>query len=939
MNDASPTPRLRMLGPPELVVDGTSGPVGSPRETVVLAVLALNAPRAVGADQLVDAIWGDDPPATARSQVQICVSALRRRLRSAGGFAAIVTRPPGYQLDVPAAELDLTLFETLASQVQAAEGAAGVAACDRALELWRGAPFAGLGSEFLARAAARLDDRRVDLIELRMQLALDAGRYEDLLAGIPLLLDEYRLRENLHRLLVLALHRSGRRADALSAFQRARQILVDELGVEPGAGLRAAQAVVLSGAESEPAKPAVAHAAPVPRQLPAVATNFTGRESALRAIRTRLCGPGDPNTPFAVAVVGISGAGGVGKSTLAVRAAHEVVAEFPDGQLYADMHEDSDERSDEWVVRVLGRFLRALGMDEAMLPAAAGERAELYRTRLADRRILVVLDGVRGEDDVVPLLPGSPGCAVITTSRARLTRLPGAAGIHLDVMDDEVALRLLATYVGPERMAAEPEAAAALVRACDRLPLALSIAGAKLLSRDHWALGELLERLTDEKQRLDELSFRGVELRSTIGMSYRGLSAPARVLFGRMGAVRFTDLPQWAPGALLDSGAGPSDDALFEILEANLISDGAPAGATSRRWRLHDLVRAYAVERATDEDGIAEHAAALRRLVSGWLTLAEQAWRPEFGDRLRVRGTAPRWMPSRSAAAAVQGDPLRWLDEERMALVTAVEEAAAAQWDDLCWELAVAAAALFEIRGYFDDWRETAQLAIMAADRAGDAIGQAMTRYSLGSLLLHQGRPEEAAQHLEPALDGFRKAGVEAGVGATLRQLATVHRLRGDLTLAAASAEEALPLLHAEGNLSDEAHARSELARLDLERGDLDAAAVHVAEGLELARSGGAIRTEAQIGYRGADIKLRAGDLDGARAAFGRVHEIATGLGDRIGVAYALFGLGRVALAAGDEVAATGRLTEAAAVAEVTGDRHLRARVLRRLAELPAAGR
>ncbi|MEV8372631.1 BTAD domain-containing putative transcriptional regulator [Kribbella sp. NPDC056861] len=935
MTDAIPTPRLRLLGPPELVVDGVPGATGSPREAVVLAVLALNANRQVGADQLVDAIWGEDPPATARSQVQICVSALRRRLRAAGEFAAIATRSPGYQLDIPADELDLTAFSALAGQAQATEGADGLAACDRALALWRGMPFAGLGSELLVRAAARLDDRRLDLIELRMQLALDAGRYDELLSGLPPLLDEYGLRENLHRLLVLALHRSGRRADALAAFQRARQILVDELGVEPGAGLQEAQAAVLAGTEKSPAATAPVSTTPVPRQLPAVATNFTGRDSALQAIKARLCGPGDPNTPFAVAVVGISGAGGVGKSTLAVRAAHEVAGEFPDGQLYADMHEDSDEGSDEWVVRVLGRFLRALGMDEAMLPADAGERAELYRTRLADRRVLVVLDGVRGEDDVLPLLPGSADCAVITTSRARLTRLPGAAGIHLDVLDDEVALKLLATYVGAERMAEEPEAAAALVRACDRLPLALSIAGAKLLSRSHWALGDLVERLTDEKQRLDELSYRGVELRSTIGLSYRSLSAPARVLFGRIGAVRFTDLPQWAPGALLDTGAGPSDDALFEILEANLVSDGAPAGASSSRWRLHDLVRAYAVERATEEDGIADHAAALRRLVSGWLMLAEQAWRPEFGDRLRVRGTAPRWMAPRSAVAGVQRDPLRWLDEERLALVTAVEEAAAAQWDDLCWELAVAAAALFEIRGYFDDWRETAELAITAADRSGDAIGSAMTRYSLGSLLLHQGRPEDAARYLEPALDGFRVAGVEAGVGATLRQLATVHRLRGDLGDAKACAEEALPLLHAGGNLSDEAHARSELARLELEAGDLGAAAAHVAEGLELARSGGAIRTEAQIGYRGADIELRAGNLDAARAAFDRVHEIASGLGDRIGVAYALFGQGRVALAAGDADAARSLLTEAAAVADITGDRHLRTRVLRRLAELP----
>ncbi|WP_410621856.1 BTAD domain-containing putative transcriptional regulator [Amycolatopsis sp. cmx-8-4] len=922
MTEPATPPRLRLLGPAELGSPAT--PVGSPRESVVLAVLALDANREVGADRLVDALWGEQPPATARSQVQICVSALRRRLRDAGGFATITTRAPGYRLDVAAGDLDLTRFAELAVRARTDDDA-----CEAALALWRGPAFAGLDSDALTRAATRLAERRLDLVEQRVRARLERG--DDVLPELTALVDEHPLREHLHLLLMRALHRDGRRADALTAFRRARDVLVDELGVEPGPELRDLQAAILAGE-----RPAVRDvvAPPVPRQLPAPATNFTGRDAALRAISARLCGPADPQTPFAVRVVGISGAGGVGKSALAVRAAHELAAQFPDGQLYADLHDDSAEDSTTWSARVLGSFLRALGMAEELLPRDPRERAELYRTRLADRRVLVVLDGVRREADVLPLLPGSAGCAVLTTSRARLTGLPGAAGVQLDVLEEDVALRLLATFVGDERLSAEPEAAEALVAACDRLPLALSIAGAKLASRDHWALGDLLDRLTDEKRRLDELSFRGVQLRSTIALSYHGLSDPARSLFRRMATPRHPDLPHWAPGALLDLPHVAAEDALAELLEANLIADGAPPSALSRRWRFHDLVRVFATERAAAEDSVAEHAAALRRLGSGWLGLAEQAQRPEFGDRLDLRGTAPRREPPASATAAVRRAPLQWVDEERFALVTAVREAAAAEWDDLCWELAVTAAALFEIRGYFDDWREIAQLAITSADRAGDAVGAAAARYSLGALLVHQGRPDDAARLLEPALAGFRAAGIGHGVGATLRQLATVRRLNGDLAAARACATEALPLLHAAGDRSGEAHARSELARLDLDARALGDAAGQVAEALRLARDAGASRTEAQILYRSADVDLAAGRVGAAGVAVDRVLEIASGLGDRIGVGYALFGQGRVAVAAGDAVTATARFTEAVTVAGVTGDRHLQARAHRRLGEL-----
>lgn len=923
--------RVGVLGPLEVVVDGEPRAAGPPRERAVLAQLALNAGRTVPTDRLVDAVWGEAPPGTARTQVQICVSALRRRL---GSPRAIATRPGGYALAVRPDDVDVHRFARLVERADGEDGPTAARTLRTALALWRGPALADVDGEVARVAATALEERRLAVAERRLDLDLDLGRADDLIGELRELVAAHPLRESAHRLLMLALYRAGRPADALAAYRAARRVLAEELGVDPGPELRELERAVLDrdpglGAPARAERPHPVEAPAVPRMLPAGVPAITGRDGALAVLLGRLGGPPDPHTAHAVPVVGLVGAGGVGKSTLAVRAAHELVDRYPDGQLYADLHQDPHDTADERVAGVLGRFLRALGVADRHVPEGTDERAEVFRTRLAGRRVLVVLDGVREEADVVPLVPGSPGSAVLTTSRRQLTGLPSWSALRLDVLDEHDGVALLTELLGAERVGTQRDDLRALVRACDGLPLALRIAGAKLASRPHWTPATLVERLADEQDRLDELTHRGLEVRSTIGVGVRTLGGPARRLFRRLAALDGPPPPAWAAAALLDVPERRGQDAVAELVEADLVA-ASPGPGTPVRW--HDLVRAYALERLAEEEDPVDRDAAARRVLGGWLVLLERARRREYGDVVDLRGDAVRWEPPPREVAAVREDPMTWVDGAREALVAGVRQAAGAGWTSLCWELAFAAAVLFEIKGGLDDWRETAELALVTARAAGDRLGAAAAGYSSGALLVHQGRLREAEARLRPALAALRDLGHDHGTGLALRQLAVVERLHGDPVAARASSEAALPLLRAAGDRSAEAHTRSGLARLAMDDGDLDTAAAHLDAALRLA--GGTVRTEAQIRYRCADLELARGQPAAARDAVQRVLDIATGIEDRVGVAYALYGLGRVERAAGRPGAAADLLDRAVATARLTGDRHLEARALRVLASI-----
>src|SRR3984957_3266961 len=740
--------RLRILGFLELAGDGDrQAKIGGPRERAVLGALALRANQAVAVDRLISAAWGDNPPITARSQIQTCISTLRRAFGEVGLSEAIQTRPGGYLLKIDDGDLDSRTFTRLVAgartQVAGGRAAEAASALREALGLWRGPALADIPGSIVQQGAAVLEEARLAALEERLRLDLELGRHLEVTGELAGLTAEHPLRERFYSLLMLAHYRSGLQAEALAVYRRGRGALQDEHGVEPCQELRDLERAVLNqdpGLDLPAASPADGPAAPPgaapreavgeapgPRQLPHSVADFIGRDRHLADIKEFLSAGREPGSArYAVPIVAVSGPGGVGKSTLALRAAHELSEEFPDGHLYADL---SGQSGEELTTMLLARFLRALGVSGSMIPDDPAERDELYRSRLASKRLLLVLDDAGSERKVLPLLPGSPSCAVIVTSRMRLTGLPGARLVTLDRFDDETSMTLLESIAGSQRLRADPEAAGDLVRYCGGLPLALRIAGARLVSRPHWRIVDLTRRLSDERRRLDELSNHGLEVRSSIGLTYRALTGRAKRLFRLLASVQAADFPAWTAAALLDTGLTEAEDLIEDLIEAEIL-DPVQGPDGDIKYTFHDLIRVYAQERLAEEEAPAARRDGTVRVLGGWLALAEQAHRAEYGgDYTTLHGTAPRWRPPGQDGGQPPGFALDWLEGERAALVSAVRQAAAEGLAEVCWDLALTSVSLFEVKGYLDDWRETAELAYRAAAHAGDRTGCAAMSY------------------------------------------------------------------------------------------------------------------------------------------------------------------------------------------------------------------
>lgn len=584
--------RFRLLGPLEIVSDGgRCCAVSAARQRVVLGMLLLDRCTVVSAEQLADALWEHTPPITARGQVQICVSALRKALAKLGLADRIVTRPPGYLITVADGELDLHEFDRLTARAQ--QAAAGgqldtaAAAYDEALALWRGAALADVESRALHATVARLEERRLATIEDRIDVELRRGHHQAVVGELRELIAAHPLRERLHAQQMRALAGAGRQAEALAAYRSARRMLVDELGLEPGRELRRLERVILTGGEPAPQTPDPPDSGPapvsVPHLLPVDPGLLTGREGPLATVRAAA---GNKST---APVVAISGPPGAGASALAVHAAHTLVPAFTDGQLYARLRDPDDQRLDP--TSVLGRFLRALGVRRADIPEGLDERAELYRDQLAGGHVLIVLDDAADERQVLPLVPGSPGCSVLVTSHRRLTGLTGAYRVHLAALRPPDAVRLLAGVLGHPRVDAEPDAATELAALCDGLPLALRVCAARLAARPHWTLEHLVSRLRDPARRLDELSAGPLDVRARFATGLDGLSPTARALFCKL------------PATTGDFGAGLAtrllpghhrvEDALEELVDVQLVT---AAAGPSPRYRLAGLARLFAAE-------------------------------------------------------------------------------------------------------------------------------------------------------------------------------------------------------------------------------------------------------------------------------------------------------------------------------------------------------
>jgi DNA-binding SARP family transcriptional activator len=612
---------FRILGPVEVWDGAQRLDLGGSKPHALLAVMLLHANQVVSTEHLIDQLWGEAPPATARNLVQGYVSRLRQALHRRGGSETdqvLVTGPSGYLLRVGPDELDLDRFQALTLDARRAtldgdlEGAA-----ERwctALGLWRGPALAGAASEALQRTMVpRLEEARLVALEERLEVELGLGRHAQLVGELEALVASHRDRERLCRQLMVALYRSGRRVRALAVYRRTRQALAEELGLEPGPALQELERAILLGDPAlEPVLPAAEGTPrwptlpPGPCQLPPDVDDFTGRESAVAEVQHLLEG----ERATAIVISAIAGKAGVGKTALAVRLAHQLRPHFPDGQLYVDLRGAEAQALDP--AEVLAGFLRALGVEGALIAEGLEERVRQYRSRLGDRRVLVVLDNAAAEAQVRPLLPASPGCATLVTSRARLSGLEAAHPMTLDVLEADQAVALLAKLAGPGRVAAEPGAAAAIVRLCGWLPLAVRIAGARLASRPHWRLALLAERLGDEWRRLDELKAGDLEVRASVALSYHGRNQEERRLFRLLGLLVAPSFPAWAAAALLGVEAAEAEGLLERLVDAQLVEAAGHDQAGQLRYRLHDLLRLFARERLQLEELPASQRASLK---------------------------------------------------------------------------------------------------------------------------------------------------------------------------------------------------------------------------------------------------------------------------------------------------------------------------------------
>ncbi|MFD7864517.1 BTAD domain-containing putative transcriptional regulator [Streptomyces sp. NPDC057682] len=894
-------------------------PVGGARQRTILALLLLSPDRVVSVDTMVDVVWNGRPPATARTQIAICIAALRKTFRSQGaGEEIIATAHPGYQLNTTGHDIDAVDFGRLVQEAELAAGEGRTAeaahAYAQALGLWRGPALTGVSGRLIEDEAGRLEELRLNVFDDSTLVQLELGRHQELVPELTAVVREHPLRERTRHHLMLAQYRSGRRAEALETFRDARRHFIDELGLEPGPDLQELHDAVLADdpalavVAAEPAEPAPQRAPAVeevviiPSELPPDVPGFAGREDELAALDSLMDGTGEENvTPVGL----ITGVAGVGKTGLAMRWAHRVAERFPDGRLFADLRAYDEDHEATSSTEVLGRLLRSLGVPSQQVPAALEERVSLYRSVLASRSVLIVLDNVRTLAQIRPLLPGSGKCCVLVTSREQLEGLvtsPQRARVHLGALSEPEALRLLGHVVGTAKIDAVPGDSVRLAELCDRLPLALRIAAARLASKPHWTVRHLVARLSDERRRLDELSQGESQVRAGFALSYRYLPLDAARLYRRIGLLDAPDFTAWVGGALLDIDDLEAERLIEHLVDAQFLEVIGTDATGQLRYRFQNLLRLYARERAQEEEAEADRLAACERVFRTCLTLAEEAHRREYGgDFSIVHGRAPRRPTDPGLREALLAQPLEWYEAERLPLVAAVGQAARMGLAELAWDLTLSMTVLFETRNYIDDWRACAEQALEAARACGDVLGRAAMAHSLGAADLRLRKLDDAEKHLGTALELYGTVGQELGRALVLKSLAVIDRIRGDVGAAMRRLEEALPVFRAHGDLSSEAYAFSGMAQLELERDRPDTALELGLEAVRVSESigEGGERNLAQSAYRVACAHLALERWEPAEETFLRVVMIVKEKSDMVGLAYALLGLGQTRFGAG----------------------------------------
>lgn len=893
-----------ILGP-LLVRDGeTDVVVAAPRLRVLLAALLINAGTVVSADALADVVWDGSPPTGSATTLRSHVLRLRRVLGPAVG-ARVLTRSPGYLIQAGRDEVDLLRFARLCEDSEAAIRAGNWALASQlltgALALWRGDPLADVPSDLLCRdEIPRLEQLRLQALEWRIDAELHLGHHADVVPELRSLTVRHPMRERFRAQLMLALYRAGYQAEALVAYQRARQLLAEELGTDPGTELRDLHQRILT-ADPMLAVPGSRRPAPVvprqlvPRQLPAGIRLFTGRADELTALTRLLDQAGDKANHGAVVISAIGGTAGVGKTALAIHFAHRVAARFPDGQLYVNLR-GYDPGRPMPAAEALAAFLRALGVDAAEIPASPGERAARYRTLMAGKQILVVLDNARSVDQVRPLLPGAPGCTVLVTSRDMLAGLVArddATRLDLDVLPSADAVSLLRALIGP-RARTDPDAVARLAELCCRLPLALRVAAELASTRPAASLADLADELADLHQRLELLDAGGdrrTEIRAVFSWSYRHLDADSGRAFRLLGLHPGSDFDHYTAAALTGATAEQTRRILDKLTRAHLVQPAGPGNHMLSRYGMHDLLRAYARELAFTHDNADERRAALTRLLDYYLRTATTAMDtlfPADDHRWPDISQPVTPLPQLTDAAAARS----WLDANRATLTDVAAHAARDNRPEHATILATTLFRYLDACGHHHDAVAVCTSALTAARQAGGRSAEASALLLLGIANWRLSHHGDAARQLRQALAFSRDTGDRRGEARALSGLGHIESVHGHHELAVGYHRQALTLFRQTGDRLGQAGALQKLGGVLCEQGFHHQAAQHLRKALKMHREMGDRHGEGGVLSSLGMVEWWQGRYEQAGEYLSQALAVYREIADRLGQAHALGNLG-----------------------------------------------